>query len=116
MAPADFVAEPGSLITGYGRLNSNITAELTRLRVELRKKVDVLIHERHMSDVQARELRYCSRALQYSSITLETAPQNYLFTVLNLTSFQRLFLETLACYEYFTVWGPAQDIAGSSPC
>ncbi len=104
MAPADFVAEPGSLITGYGRLNSNITAELTRLRVELRKKVDVLIHERHMSDVQARELRYCSRALQYSSITLETAPQNYLFTVLNLTSFQRLFLETLACYEYFTVW------------
>ncbi len=63
----------------YGRLDPNITAELTRLRVEeLRTRVDALIQERHMLDVQARELRHCSRALQYSSITLETAPQNYM--------------------------------------
>lgn len=104
MTPADFVPEPGSLISGYGRFNRAITQELTRLRIELRRKVDTLIHDCHMSEIQARELRHCSRALQYSSITLETAPQDYLFTLLNLTSFQRLFLETLACYEYFTVW------------
>lgn len=75
----------------------------------------MLIHNRQMSDIQARELRHCSRALQYSSITLETAPQDYLFTLLNLTSFQRLFLETLACYDYFTIWEERKRSTTSLP-
>ncbi len=105
MTAADFVPEPGSLISGYGRFNRAITEELTRLRIELRKRVDTLIQDRHMSEIQSRELRHCSRALQYSSITLETAPAELLVHSPSISLLSSGFSsKTLACYEYFTVW------------
>ncbi|KDR70612.1 hypothetical protein GALMADRAFT_144515 [Galerina marginata CBS 339.88] len=49
----------------------------------------------------------------YHSLTF--APLTFNQSLLTFTTFQRYFLETLACYEYFTVWKPMGRLLGDSP-
>jgi len=46
------------------------------------------------------------RGMHFASLALLIAPQSFLMTLLTITSFQRHFLETLACYTYFKVYVP----------
>ncbi|KJA12721.1 hypothetical protein HYPSUDRAFT_210193 [Hypholoma sublateritium FD-334 SS-4] len=47
---------------------------------------------------------HCNRAMHFAALVLTFAPQSYMLTLLTVTLFQRAYLETLACYEYLTIW------------
>jgi len=100
----DFVRETGSSIGGMGRLSESLASLWTKLRRDLMAKIKIEVASGKHSTQELKELLFCERGMQFASITLVCAPQTYEAILLTATSFQRYFLETLACYEYLTHW------------
>ena len=104
MSRRDWVPELGSVIGGMGRLASNLEVSFTKLRKELMAKIKVDVISGQYTPEELKELKFCERGMWFASIALNCAAQTYEGTLLTVTSFQRYFLETLACYEYITHW------------
>ncbi|KDR65972.1 hypothetical protein GALMADRAFT_148251 [Galerina marginata CBS 339.88] len=100
----DFVFEEGSATNDLGRIRSELADSFVALRKELADKIKALVNEARYPTTQYDELLYCKTGMHYASVTLTFAPQTYKNTLLNVTSFQRYYLEALACYNYLTVW------------
>lgn len=100
----DFVPEQGSISDGVGRLATHLAGTFSDLSRELMEKVKQEVVSGRHTRAELKDALYCQRGMQFASITLLHAPQNYEGILLTVTSFQRYFLETLACYEYLTFW------------
>jgi hypothetical protein len=100
----DFVAEEGSNIGGMGRLSESLALLWARLRRELMAKIKIEVLSGRHSKLELKELDFCECGMHFASIALLCAPQTYEGVLLTATSFQRYFLETLACYDYLTYW------------
>ena len=46
------------------------------------------------------DLLHCATGMLFASVALSCAPQSWNLTLLTVTSFQRYFLEALACFDY----------------
>ncbi len=75
--------------------------------------VDELVNELDCSQVN--EMRHSQRGMLFASVILTFAPQDPLMTLLTVTSFQRHFLETLACYTYFKDFAPRRLTGNVDP-
>ena len=103
MSRRDFVPEQGSIRGGMGRLSSSLADSFATLRKEFMAKIKVeVISGKHTAE-ELKELKFCERGMHFASIALMCAPQSYEGILLTVTSFQRYFLETLACYKYLTL-------------
>jgi len=51
-----------------------------------------------------RDMEHSRRGMLAAIAVLDCAPQSEHATLMTVASFQRHFLESLACYEYFTIW------------
>jgi hypothetical protein len=103
--PKDFCKEEGPAVE-VGVLRRDLVASFRAMRMALAQKVDELLAVGGLEEIQVREMRHSRRGMLFASVALECAPQNYLMTLLTATSFQRHFLETLACYTYLTKYLP----------
>lgn len=74
------------------------------LRRDLMAQIRVVELSGNHTPKELKELLFCERGMHHASIALLCAPQTYEGVLLTVTSFQRYFLETLACYEYLTYW------------
>lgn len=102
--PSDFVKEPGSAVEDLGRLKPSLSERFGEIRVELAEKIKRLVRSNEFPEKDCAEMLYSDRGMCFSSLGLICAPQSYIMTVLTVTSFQRHYLEALACYEYLTIW------------
>jgi hypothetical protein len=100
----DFVHEEGSIRRDFGRLREDLVEEITLLRKDLADKVTRLVDEGRYKEHEYDDLLYCRLGMLYTSVALTYAPLTFDQTLLTVTTFQRYFLETLACYEYLTIW------------
>jgi len=107
----DFVVETGSGNDALGRVRKDLIRELNVLRKELSAKIKILRYQFAERAHQFRELTYCETGMTFDWCALDCAPQTYTLTLLTFASFQRHFLEALACYDYFADWSlrPATD-------
>ena len=101
----DFCKEGGAGVQ-VGRLRKDLVAGFTAMRKALSVKVDELVGRGGLQEIQLREMLHSQRGMHFAQVALDCAPQDYLMTLLTTTSFQRHFLETLACYTYFTKFFP----------
>jgi hypothetical protein len=101
----DFCRE-GEAGAQVGRLRKDLVAGFTAMRKALSVKVDELVGRGDLQEFQLREMLHSKRGMHFAQVALDCAPQDYLMTLLTTTSFQRHFLETLACYTYFTKYYP----------
>lgn len=104
MTHKDFVREKGSVVGGMGRLSPSLALEWAHLRAALMAKVQIEALSGKHKPEEVKDLRFCERGMQFASIALQCAPQTYEGVLLTVTSFQRYFLETLACYDFLTYW------------
>ena len=100
----DFIQERGCLVEGYGRIREDLANSFVALRKELTSKVDKLNSDTRFPRERYREMNHCNRAMHFAALVLTFAPQSYMLTLLTVTLFQRAYLETLACYEFLTIW------------
>jgi len=107
----DFVLEPGAINNDLGRIRRDLVEQFVNLRTNLSTEIKTLRNDIPEKLPQFGELNYCETGMLYACIALECAPQSYELTLLTVTSFQRYFLETLACYDYLSYWSllPAVD-------
>ena len=103
--PQDFCKEQGAAVE-VGVLRSDLVVDFIAMRKALSQKVDELAAVGGWDETQLREMRHSQRGMQFASIALECTPQDFLMMLLTTTSFQRHFLETLACYTYLTKYLP----------
>jgi hypothetical protein len=103
--PGDFHKEEGVAVQ-VGMLRKDLVADFIAMRKALSGKVDELVAMGGWEEIQLREMRHSQRGMQFASIALECAPQDFLMTLLTVTSFQRHFLEALACHTYLTKYLP----------
>jgi hypothetical protein len=96
-----------------GRLRQDLIDGFIAMRRKLSEKVDSLVKE--LDPSQVNEIRHSQRGMQFASICLNVAPQDRLMTLLTTTSFQRHFLETLACYTYFKEFVPRKLTGNVDP-
>lgn len=104
MKRSDFIPEKGSISNDLGRLRPDLADALIDMRRELCLKIKDLKAKAEIHPNLFREIFHCERGMVLSSVTLRCAPQSYAHTLINLTTFQRYFLETLACYDYLANW------------
>jgi len=102
----DFCKEGGAGGVEVGRLRKDLVAGFTAMRKALTAQVDELVGRGDLQEIQIREMLHSRRGMHFAQVALDCAPQDYLMTLLTATSFQRHFLETLACYTYFTKFYP----------
>ena len=112
LKPRDFQLEGGGRVE-VGKLRQDLIDGFMAIRLKLSKMVDFLVNE--LDPSQVNEMRHSQRGMQFASIALNVAPQNYLMTLLTTTSFQRHFLETLACYTYFKEFAPRRLTGSVDP-
>lgn len=102
LSKEDFIKE--GAVGGMGKLSDHLASTFADLRRDLMAKIrEVAISGRHTRE-ELKELHFCERGMHLSSVSLICAVQSYEGILLTATSFQRYFLETLACYEYLTYW------------
>lgn len=115
MSRRDFVPEQGSILGGMGRLSTLLADSFATLRKEFMAKIQVeAISGKHTAE-ELKELKFCERGMHFASIALMCAPQSYEGVLLTVTSFQRYFLESLACYEYLTHWKTLEGNQSDEP-
>jgi len=100
----DFIGEEGSISGGMGRLSRHLSESFADLSRDLMGKVKKQVISGQHTKEELKDILFCQHGMQFASLTLLHAPQNYEGVLLTVTSFQRYFLETLACYEYLTYW------------
>jgi len=107
----DFVVETGSGSDARGRVRKDLVRELNLLCKALSLKIRSLRDQFAERAHQFRELTYCKMGMTFDWCVLDCAPQTYTLTLLTFASFQRHFLEALACHDYFANWSlrPATD-------
>ena len=103
--PQDFVRE-GRGDVEIGKLRQDKVDAIIAMRKKLSNMVDSFVLDQNFDPNQLNEIRHSQRGMQFASLALFCAPQSFLMTLLTLTSFQRHFLETLACYTYLKVYLP----------
>ena len=101
---ADFILEKGSIAEDVGRLRPDLAETFIQMRRELCQKIKDLKTKAEVHPHLFREIFHCERGMVLSSVTLKCAPQSYVNTLLNVTTFQRYFLETVACYDFLNDW------------
>lgn len=106
---SDFIVDHESLLPDTGLIRQDLADEFVRIRKELSAKVKELVEEREWSAITYQEMLHSERAMHFAALTLTFAPQNWLYTLSTVTLFQRQYLETLAVYEYLTIWKPRLD-------
>jgi hypothetical protein len=104
MSGKDFERETGSISQGVGRLSSYLAHTCSDMSRELMAQIKELRVSGQYKNEELKELLFCERGMQFASISLLHAPQSYEGVLLTFTSFQRYFLETLACYDYLVEW------------
>ena len=104
-SPKDFVRE-GTGDVELGKLRQDIAKAMVVMRKKLTEMVDSLIQDLTVDPNQLNEMKHSWQGMHFASLALLIAPQSFLMTLLTITSFQRHFLETLACYKYFKVYLP----------
>ena len=115
MQRTDFVREPGSVLGGMGRLSSSLADSFATLRKDFMAKIkEEVLSGKHTAQ-ELKELKFCECGMHFASIALICAPQSYEGVLLTVTSFQRYFLETLACYEYLTHWKQLEANQSNEP-
>ncbi|KDR66152.1 hypothetical protein GALMADRAFT_148062 [Galerina marginata CBS 339.88] len=114
LTPSDFELEPGS-ISDIGMISLELRRGIHDLRSTLYEKIREYLKDKCLSEnnAEVRDLLHCNLQQRYACITLESCPQTYLNTLITFTSFQRHFLEAIACLDYFTKW---QDIELRASC
>ena len=98
----DFVLEPGS--SSLGRLRKDLVNAVLDLRRSHSSKIKKFKQESPQYQSQIQEMLYSETGMLFAAVALDCAPQTFPLTLLTFTSFQRHFLESLACYDYFTKW------------
>lgn len=103
--PRDFIKEPGS-ISDVGMIREDLREEFVRLKWSLHNEILEFMAENSFTErsPECREMLHSDTGQRFACIALEWAPQTYLMTLLTLTSFQRHFLEALACLDYHRKW------------
>ncbi|KIM39166.1 hypothetical protein M413DRAFT_75409, partial [Hebeloma cylindrosporum] len=104
MSRPDFVLESGSVVGGLGRLSPALANAFATMRKDLMAQIQEAVLTGEHTPADLRDLKFCERGMQFASISLLCAPQSYEGVLLTVTSFQRYFLETLACFDYMTIW------------
>ena len=99
----DFVIEGGCL-TEVGTLREKLVQEFGDMEKDLNVKILELVAQATYDQKEYREMQYARRGMHTAAVILSFAPQSYLMTLQTVTSFQRYFLEALACYDYFATW------------
>jgi len=112
LKPRDFQPEGGGRVE-VGKLQQDLINSFMVIRLKLLKMVDFVVNE--LDPSQVNEMRHSQWSMQFASIALNIAPQNYLMNLLTTTSFQRHFLKTLACYTYFKEFAPCRLTASVDP-
>jgi len=100
----DFVVEMGSGSEAQGRIRKDLVQGLNILRKALSARIKTLRDQFPERVHQFRELTYCETGMTFDWCALDCAPQMYTLTLLMFASFQRHFLEALACHDYFADW------------
>jgi hypothetical protein len=98
-----------------GRFRQDLVDAFLVMRKKLSEKVDDLAHELKPQPGELNEMRHSQRGMIFASVILDCAPQNKIMTLLTATSFQRHFLETLACYTYFKDFVPRKFTGSVEP-
>jgi hypothetical protein len=106
LARNDFEDERGSVVDDVGRIKRSLLDDIGKVRRDLSLKIRDCIREQKHPQEKYAELRYCERGMHFAAVILATAAQSYIMTLATFTSFQRYYLEALACYEYLTIWKP----------
>ncbi|KAH9485337.1 hypothetical protein JR316_0002245 [Psilocybe cubensis] len=96
----DFIHNQTSIVSGIGRIRSDLLEKLISARKQLTAKARELDSDPRFTYVQLSELRYSLQLLLFSTVALQCAPQNYTMTLLTFTGCQRHYLEALACYDF----------------
>jgi len=96
-----------------GKLRQDLIDGLKAMRLKLSDLVNLLVKE--LDPSQVNEMRHSQRGMWFASIALDIAAQDNLMTLLTFTSFQRHFLETLACYTYFKEFAPRRFTGNVDP-
>ena len=102
----DFCKEGGAGGIEVGQLRKDLVAGFTAMRKALIVQVDELVGQGDLQEIQICEMLHSQRGMHFTQVALDCAPQDYLMMLLTATSFQCHFLETLACYMYFTKFYP----------
>ena len=85
--PQDFCKE-GAGGVEVGRLRKDLVACFLSMWKALSKKVDEFVGQASCEEILLREIRHSQQGMQFASIALDCAPQNFLMTLLTVTSFQ----------------------------
>ncbi|KDR70631.1 hypothetical protein GALMADRAFT_144530 [Galerina marginata CBS 339.88] len=114
LSPNDFELEPGS-ISDIGMISLTLRKGVHDLRSKLYERIREYLKDKCLSEnnAEVRDLLHCNLQQRYACIALESCPQTYLNTLITFTSFQRHFLEALACLDYFSKW---QEIELRASC
>ena len=100
----DYVPEPGSVADLF-RVHTAISDEFYKLRKELDQKIEALVASQpYLTPANLCDMRFAQHGMLMSGTLLSFAAQSRLMTLLNVTTFQRFYLETLAFYDSFTKW------------
>ena len=102
--PRDFKRELENVDRGF--LKDELIEGFIAMRKVLHAKVMEFMDQATVEKVRYNEMKHSMRGMHFASLALKHAPQDYLMTLLTATSFQRHFLETLACYTYLSVYLP----------
>ena len=89
-----------------GMLRKDLVAAFSDIRKRLASKLDEVIAQGGWGEIQLREMRHSQRGMHFALVALQCAPQDFLMTLLTATSFQRHFLEALACHTYLMKYLP----------
>jgi len=111
--PRDFKTESKGVEIGL--LGDELIEGFMAMRMSLAAKVTQFIAQETLEEIRYNEMKHSMRGMQFASLALKHAPQDYLMTLLMVTSFQRHFLETLACYTYLSVYLPRRVDTKSHP-
>ncbi|KDR74539.1 hypothetical protein GALMADRAFT_141566 [Galerina marginata CBS 339.88] len=105
LRPEDFELEPGT-VSDIGMISLDLRRQVLALRSKLYEMIRSYLQDKSLSenDAEVRDLLHCNLQQRYACIALESCPQTYLNTLITFTSFQRHFLEALACLDYYTKW------------
>ena len=109
----DFEREQENLDRGF--LKDELIEGFIAMRKVLVAKVTEFMAQATVDSVRFNEMEHSMRGMHFASIALRHAAQDFLMTLLTTTSFQRHFLETLACYTYLSVYLPRRVDIGSHP-
>jgi len=105
LSDEDLVIEEGPLGAMF-LIKSMLVEEFRQLSYSLSKRVRKAKTLAVEYPAKYRDMEHCRRGMMNGVAILDCAPQSRHNTLMTCTSFQRYYLECLACLEYFTVWLP----------